>query len=1118
MKKNLNHEKNRYRFLTLKLLLTMKLAIFIICFSTFGVFASSSYSQVTKLSLNMDNTSIKEVLLQIEKKSEFYFLYNNNLVDVEKKVDIIAKEKKISVILDKIFKGQEVEFSFMNRQIIISPNDLYSSSASPQLVSKPVTGKVSDENQSGLPGVNVIVKGTALGTVTDVEGNYSLEVPDENTILIFSSVGYIKEEITVGAQSVIDMVMAPDITRLDELVVIGYGTMKRSDLTGAVATADIESFRETANISVLQSLQGNVAGLNVGPITQQGAAPAMSIRGLNTLSGTTRPLIVLDDVIFRGRVTDINPNDIESVTVLKDASSAAIYGSQAANGVIIITSKRAEAIGKPVFTYSGSIGFQNPKELWTPMNREQFLEKNKDVWWRQAYTEESGYLEPNPDWIDQDALVTIHQDEGYDDGTDTDWGKSAIRTGILNDHNLSMQSKGKSASTYMSLGYTDSKGYVQNDNFKRLSTRFNVDYDIFDWLKVGAQTFLTVSDYEGRGTSMSGIMRKSPLAKSHNEDGSIYLYPDGFLTPLYYQETEQLDKYTTLYGNFYVDLDVPFVKGLTYKLNYNPNYLQHRLYTYNPFSNSETGAAEKQHTNNYNYALDNRINYRQTFGGSHSIDLTIAAGREKRTNDYTSAYSGQFALQGLDWNRLQDGSVEKQQTTAGAWQETSMYYMGRLVYNYSDRYILTGTLRRDGFSGFGANNKYALFPSAAFGWRFTEEGFLKDKISWLDNGKIRVSYGENGNRTVSRYQTLAKMTSDFGYTFGGSSAFWQTTSTLANADLKWETTSSFNLGFDFAVLNSRINGAIEYYYSTTNDMLYNVPLPNMGGISSTFINLGEIKNKGLEITINSINLDINDFRWNSTVSYSRNRNEIVSLLGKDHDGDGIEDDLISSGLFIGKSINAIYTYNVLGLYQLGDTDMPSNSGPGLYKYEDIGGHEGAPDGVISSEYDRKIIGYEDPAYRWSFKNTFSYKNFSLMIFLNSIQGGNGRYIGSISGPTGGSRDDNVRRDNYGIEHSEFWWTPQNTDSPFKELFAYDPVQNNRYFQRSFVRLQDVSLSYRLNSSTIKKLGIQDLNIFVSGKNLITWTDWYGLDPETGHGFMTSHPLLKNYTCGINLSF
>jgi hypothetical protein len=346
----------------------------------------------------------------------------------------------------------------------------------------------------------------------------------------------------------------------------------------------------------------------------------------------------------------------------------------------------------------------------------------------------------------------------------------------------------------------------------------------------------------------------------------------------------------------------------------------------------------------------------------------------------------------------------------------------------------------------------------------------------------------------------------------------QTTSTLGNPNLQWETTTSLNLGLDFAVLNSRINGAVEYYFATTTDMLYEVNLPNIGGISSTFTNLGEIKNKGLELTINSINVQKNDFNWNSTFTFSRNRNEIVSLLGHDNDGDGIEDDLITSGLFIGESRHSIYTYNVLGLYQLGDTDIPGNSGPGLYKYEDISGPDGGPDGVINSTYDRKIIGYSSPAYRWSFRNTFSYKNFSLMIFLNSIQGGNDHYIGSIQGPTGGQRDDNVRKNNWGVEHSEFWWTPQNTDSPFKELFAYDPVQRNRYFQRSFVRLQDVSLSYKLGSSVVKKLGIQDLSVFVSGKNLYTWTDWYGLDPEAGHGFLTSHPVLKNITCGINLSF
>jgi TonB-linked SusC/RagA family outer membrane protein len=439
--------------------------------------------------------------------------------------------------------------------------------------------------------------------------------------------------------------------------------------------------------------------------------------------------------------------------------------------------------------------------------------------------------------------------------------------------------------------------------------------------------------------------------------------------------------------------------------------------------------------------------------------------------------------------------------------------MGRLLYNFNDRYLITGTIRRDGFSGFGVNNKFGTFPSIALGWRFTEEGFVKGKLKWLDDGKLRVSYGGSGNRTVQRYQTLAQMTSGYTYTFGGSSAMSQTTATLANPDLRWETTYSLNLGLDFSIFGSRINGAIDYYNSATSDMLYPVQLPVIGGISSVYYNLGKIKNKGVEFTLNTVNVKSSKFDWQSSIIFSLNRNEIVSLLGADDNKDGKEDDIVSAGLFIGEPISSIYDYNVLGLYQLDDTDIPTNSGPGLYRYEDLN-----KDGIISSAFDREIIGYKDPSYRFGFKNDFSYKNFSLMVFINSIQGGKDYYYGAITGPTGNMRDDNARGQNYGVEHSAYWWTPLNPGSPFKELFAYDPVQINRYFQRNFIRLQDVSLSYRFNSSILKKLKMQELSMYISGKNLYTWTKWLGLDPELGLGFISSKPLMRSIIVGINVSF
>jgi TonB-dependent starch-binding outer membrane protein SusC len=1106
------YENEPFGIFSKKTFRVMKLTILLSVLTVFQMFATESYSQLTKLTLKIDNVKISDALGMIEDQSDFYFLYSPKLIDVEKIVNIDVDKVLVQDILTDLF-GESVKFSVYDRQIVLYPEvKLSELNELPQ--QQVVTGKITDAvSGEPLPGVNVMIKGTTIGAISDAQGMYSLSVTDRNITLLFSFIGYVTQETPLNGRSALDITLSGDILGLEEVIVIGYGTAKKSDLTGSVVSANIESFRETANVNIVQSLQGNVAGLNVGAITKQGQEPTISIRGLNTLGGATYPLVVLDEVIYRGRIVDINPADIKSVDILKDASATAIYGSQAANGVMIITTKTGigSNTGKPTFTYSGSVGIQTPTNMWTPMKREQFFQKNKDVWWRQAYLAPD-YTTPNPAYLDRSALVTIHQVEGYDDGTETDWLDATTQTGVLINNNLSMQTKTNNTSYFISLGSTNSKGYLINDDFLRYSVRLNVDNKILSWFRVGIQSFFSVSDYKGQDGSLSSVVTMSPLAKAYNPDGSLYLYPDGFLTPLYYQNVEQKNKYNTLYGNFYSVIDVPFLKGLTYRFDYSPNYRNRRFYSYNPYNLSEKGDAEKTYDNNFDYSLDNRVNYKVNFG-KHFIEATLAAGREKRTYDYTRAYSGDFAMKGLGYNRLQDGTIVKQQTTTQAWQETSMYQMARLMYNFNDRYLLTGTVRRDGFSGFGENNKFGLFPSLALAWRFTEEGFLKDNLAWLNYGKLRISYGENGNRTVERYQTLSKMTSSYGYTFGPTSAMVQTPITMANPDLKWETTTSLNFGLDYGIFDSRINGSFDYYLSTTNDMLYQVEIPAIGGITSTYVNLGEIKNKGLEITLNTINMKGADFGWESTIAFSQNRNEIVTLLGRDDNNDGVEDNIISSNLFIGQPVHTVYSYNVLGLYQLGDTDIPTNSGPGLYKYEDLN-----DDGAISSQFDRKIIGYGDPSYRVSFSNRFTYKNFSLLIFLNSIQGGKDQYYSSIEGPTGGAIDDNVRKTNYGVEHSKYWWTPQNTDSPFKELFAYDPIQSYRYFQRSFVRLQDVSLSYRFDLSKLSRLKVQELSMFISGKNLYTWTKWFGQDPEVGSGFITDAPLLMNITYGINLVF
>ncbi|MDR1097849.1 MAG: SusC/RagA family TonB-linked outer membrane protein, partial [Tannerella sp.] len=462
----------------------------------------------------------------------------------------------------------------------------------------------------------------------------------------------------------------------------------------------------------------------------------------------------------------------------------------------------------------------------------------------------------------------------------------------------------------------------------------------------------------------------------------------------------------------------------------------------------------------------------------------------------------------------------RQTISSDAWEESSLYAMLRLGYTYNNRYSFTGTLRRDGFSGFGKANKFALFPSAAVAWRLSEENFVKDNVNWIDNLKLRLSYGSNGNRTVSRYQTLAKMASRDAYLYGDGAPAEKglRITAMANDGLKWETTSTFNAALDFSVLNGRLSGTLEYYRSNTSNLLYNINIPNMNnGIGSIPTNIGKLANRGTELTVTGIPVQTKDFSWEVTFNYSLNRNKVVSILGIDNDGDGKEDDLVSSKIFMGHPYGVCYDFEKIGLWQLDEYRagvIPEGFTYGTYKVRDIDG-----DGIYTAANDRKILGYTDPSYRFSIDNAFRYKALELKIFINSIQGGKDYYYGQ---PEDGTIPDNIYKQN-----RPYWdyWTPENPNARYRNIGEYEPalfidnVAYRAYVQRSFIRLQNVTLSYRIPSAVLKKAGIHNFKVYLNGNNLATITDWDGWDPETGTGLgIGTYPLLRSYSMGINFDF
>ncbi|MDR3269832.1 MAG: TonB-dependent receptor [Tannerella sp.] len=983
---------------------------------------------------------------------------------------------------------------------------------------KQVSGTVTDTNSEPVIGANVVEKGTTNGTITDVDGKFSLTVSD-NAVLSISFIGYIPQDMVVGNRSILNVRLLEDTQALEEVVVIGYGTAKKKDLTGSVVRADLTKLQESSNISIGSALQGTVPGLNVGAVTTAGADPSIEIRGRTSISGSNSPLIVLDGIIYRGSMVDINPNDIESIDILKDASAAAIYGSQASNGVMLITSKSVKTMSKPIIEYSGSFALQDASnKKMRPRDRDGFLQLIADAFLTESRTGDD-LMTPNPSWKVTDHMMDTRAVDGYLDGTNFDWFDLVTNDHpSIQSHNLSIRGRSELSNYFMSIGLTDQENLIINDDYQRYNIRMNLDTKVTGWLKVGAQTFFTLSDYSG--IAASGTSRSlAPVTTPTDANGELVLYPYyGSLNPLYEIEQDNVDKRYNFFGNFYVDVDIPFVKGLNYRLNFSQNLILDKDFTFNPWGNNVTGSGNKQNQSQYTWTADHILTYKQTFG-KHDINSTLVYGTEKREWETTNASGADFANDVLGYNYLGAANASRQVISSDAWQESSLYTMLRLGYTYDSRYSFTGTMRRDGFSGFGKTNKFALFPSAAVAWRMSEENFIKDNLKWVDNLKLRLSYGSNGNRTVSRYQTLAQMGTRNAYLYGDGAPAEKglRITAMANEALKWETTNSFNIGLEFSVLNGRIFGDLEYYRSDTYDLLYNISIPNMNNNISTIpANIGKLANKGYELTVTGIPVQTKDFSWDVTFNYSLNRNKVVSILGLDTDGDGKEDDLISSKIFIGHPYGVCYDFEQIGLWQLDEYHagvIPDGFTYGSYKVRDING-----DGKYAAADDRTILGYTDPSYRFSIQNAVRYKAWELKIFVNSIQGGKDYYYGQ---PEDGTIPDNIYKNN-----RPYWdyWMPENPNARYRQIGAYEPAlfQNNAayraYVQRSFIRLQNITLSYKVPSVFLKKIGVNNFKVYMTGNNLATLTDWDGWDPETGVGLTNDYPLLRNYSMGINFDF
>ncbi len=1094
-----------------KLIIMLKIYLFLLTCSMLTVLAKESYAQKVKISLEASDTPLGAVINEIKQQTEFEFAYDSELEAIKfKKVSIKASNENIEQVLNDVLMGTGVSYKIFDKIILLSKNEIATTSGSTSaLQSIIITGTVNDSREP-MPGVNVMIKGTTTGVVTDVDGKYSITVPSKDAILVFSFVGYKTHEFLVGDQKVIDIKLDEDTHAIEEVVVVGYGSMKKSDVTGSVVKADIESFRESPNVSIMQSLQGSIPGLNVGQVSQSGQNPDITIRGINTISGSTTPLIVVDGVIFRGNPIDLNPSDIESIDILKDASSTAIYGSEAANGVLMITTKSGKGyVGKPKITYSGSYSFQTPSHELVPLNREGYLKKMYDAFWEENRLAPD-YIEPNPNWNVYSKFKSTESVEGYDDGTDMNWHDLLTDNGYIQSHSVSVLGGAEKINYFSSFGYTQQDGWLLNDDFERYNLRINLDSKITDWLTVGTQSFLSIMDYSGVSPSLGQIWWP-PINKAY-KNGVPVLEPTALgLNPVLLIQQDDVNKKLNLFGNVYADIKIPFIEGLSYRINYSRNYRHDRRYNFNEYDNNFQGSGYKNYDLINDWTFDNILTYNRSFFQHHTVNISLVYGRENRSSESTDAYSTIFINKVLGYNALEAGNASAQTTKSGAWEENSLYSMARLVYNYKKKYLFTGTIRRDGFSGFGENKKFGIFPSVAVGWVPSEEGFIKDNLPVLEYLKLRASYGTNGNRTVSRYQSLSKITQRQSYIYGdgGSAELGQYISSMANQDLGWETTTGLNLGLDFSILKRRIYGNIEYYNNNTKDLLYEIKIPEITGFPSISTNIGKLHNNGLEFSLSTVNIKNKDWEWETTFNFSRNRNRVVSILGIDENGDGKEDDLVASNIFIDEPLGVLYNYEIAGMYQLGDA-IPNGFYAGNYKIADLNG-----DSKFSPENDRKILGYTDPGYRFSIQSKLVYKNWTLHIFINSIQGGSDYYYANGS-PKSSWGNDVAEKFASGNSPTWDYWMPENPNAKHERLGYISSFKTILPVQRNFIRLQDISLSYTVPDRITKKLRIQGLKLFVSGKNLYTWTKWEGWDPETGAGIEVGRPVMTNYTLGLTL--
>lgn len=995
-----------------------------------------------------------------------------------------------------------------------------------------VSGKVTDSKNAPLEGVSVTIKGSRRGATTNAQGSFTLNNVPDNATLVFSYTGFATQEVAVKGNASMNVSLVEQVSGLNDVVVIGYGTTTKKDLTGAVVQVKATQLENENPRSVQDMLRGNAPGLDVGfDASTKGSNASLQVRGRGTLTASSSPLIVLDGVIYPGGLEDINPNDIATIDILKDASSAAVFGARSANGVILISTKRGKA-GKPVITFNHNLGLNrlsNKPPLHDPY---QFLDWRQDVRWSMVgfdSTSKPGiqYRFMNPSklpssitvaqWLALDGASGDPTDvwlsrlglrgveiANYKAGQSIDWEKLIYnQSAIQQDHTISIAQRREDYNYYFSLGYLENQGLTVNDKYKTFRTRVNLEANATKFMTVGINFQFAERDESSVPVNLGDMIRTTPwgsyyandgvtLRASPNDDPGNNSHP--FLGTTY---TNRMYKYDNFFATIFAKGKLPY--GFSYSVNFTPRYDILREYNHqssqNPLIASRKGIVSRRNQTVYSWMVDNQINWNQKFG-KHSVAATFLFNAEKFQSWNTTIQAENFAPNdNLGYNAIQS-ATQPPIVASDDQYATGDALMGRVNYNYDQRYFLTVTTRRDGYSAFGQQNPRANFPSVAVSWAMSEEKFMKNTSKWLDFAKMRVSYGENGNREIGRYAALSNLSSGT-YTFitsGGTvySGGQVSASNLSNPTLKWERNSSINVGIDYSILRGKVSGSIDYYVRKTKDLLVNRSLPTVTGFTSILANLGEVENRGFELSVNTVNMQRKNIEWRSTLSFWINKNKILHLYGRtpDYDATGkqigtSEKDDINNGWFIGQPISTVFDYNVVGVWQISEAAEAKKYGykPGDFKLQDTNG-----DGQYTIA-DKQFIGNTAPSFSWNLRNEFRlYKNFDFSFTLYSRSGQLTQFNEAKNVDLFYDRSQFYRRP---------YWTPTNPINDYAAMMsnAGGPVTWNVYRKSTFVRLSNIALAYTAPAEFARKLKLEGLKAYINVVNAAVFSSWNYFDPE-----------------------